>query len=133
MGVDQDLTVKRISSLKTYYGQLRQKFLSFKSKSGSGADEAKKQTWFYFDSLPWTPRNSRKLPSSNNVTQQEVLSKALMYCLREKRKRKPEAEWPDFWGTDRITYCKRSRRWHKRQNENFNTYTSIIYVWKYVC
>ena len=52
MGVNEDLTVKRIRSLKTYYAQLRQKFLSFKSKSGSSADEVKKQTWFYFDSLP---------------------------------------------------------------------------------
>ena len=50
MGIKQGLTVKKMSSLRTY-GQLRQKYLSSKNKSGSGTDEVKKPTWPYFDSL----------------------------------------------------------------------------------
>ena len=50
-GFEQDLIVTKMSSLRTYYGQLRQKYLSSKNKSGSGADEFKKPTWPYFDSL----------------------------------------------------------------------------------
>ena len=39
MGIEQDLIVKKMSSLRTYYGQSRQKYLSSKNKKGSGADE----------------------------------------------------------------------------------------------
>ena len=50
MGIEQDLIVKKMSSLRINYVQLRQKYLSSKNKSGSGADEVKKPTWPYFDS-----------------------------------------------------------------------------------
>ena len=45
MGIEQDLTVKKMSSLRTYYGQSRRKYLPSKNKSGSGADEVKKSAW----------------------------------------------------------------------------------------
>ena len=53
MGIEQDLIVKKMSSLRTFYGQLRQKYLSSKNKKGSGADEVKKPTWPCFDSLSY--------------------------------------------------------------------------------
>ena len=50
-GIEQDMIVKKMSSLRKYYGQMRQIYLPSKNKSDSTANEIKKLTWPYFDSL----------------------------------------------------------------------------------
>ena len=67
MGIEQDLIVKKMSSLRTYYGQLRQKYLSSRNKSGSGADEVKKPTWPYFDSLSFLNGSLTARQSTSNL------------------------------------------------------------------
>ena len=116
-----------MSSLRTYYGQSRRKYLSSKNKSGSGADEVKKSAQPYFirqsaffkarqstsnlNLSNWgsgvidintvtasTLRNSRKHPNSNNVTQQEFLSKTLCIVLSEgAEKEKAKTDDQIFW------------------------------------
>ena len=44
MGIEQDMIVKKMSSLRKYYGQMRQIYLSSKSKGDSTANEIKKLT-----------------------------------------------------------------------------------------
>ena len=46
MGIEQDLIVKKMISLRTWDINT-----SSKNKSGTGADEVKKPTWPYFDSV----------------------------------------------------------------------------------
>ena len=51
MGIEKDMIVKEVSSLRKYYGQMRQIYLPSKNKNDSTANEIKKLTWPYFDSL----------------------------------------------------------------------------------
>ena len=51
MGIEQDMLVKEMSSLRKYYVQMRQIYLPSKNKSDSTTNEIKKLTWPYFDSL----------------------------------------------------------------------------------
>ena len=44
MGIEQDMIVKKMSSLRKYYGQMRQIYLPSKSKGDSTANEIKKLT-----------------------------------------------------------------------------------------
>ena len=122
MGIEQDLIVKKMSSLRTYYGQLRKKQLSPKNKRVVALMKLKNQ--LYFDSLSFlresltarqstsnlnvsnlgsdfidmnavtasTPRNSRKHANSNNDTQQEVLSKALNVLSEGEEKEKAKMD-----------------------------------------
>ena len=46
MGIEQDLIVKKMISLRTW-----DKNTSSKNKNGTDADEVKKPTWPYFDSV----------------------------------------------------------------------------------
>ena len=51
MGIEQNMIGKNMSSIRKNYGQIRQIYLPSKNKSDSTANEIKKLTWPYFDSL----------------------------------------------------------------------------------
>ena len=44
MGIEKDMIVKEVSSLRKYYGQMRQIYLPSKNKNDSTANEIKKLT-----------------------------------------------------------------------------------------
>ena len=84
---------KKMTSLRSYYCQLRSQYKSAKTKSGSGTADIKKPTWPFFDSLKFLDDNLTVKGTSSSINLSEVSQ------FKKKRKEVNSSE-VDEWMTN---------------------------------
>ena len=77
MALEENIISKKMSSLRTYYANLRSNYLASK-RSGSGSMQVRKPSWPFYDSLEflndnYVPRRTKSnMPSSNAPDEDNV-------------------------------------------------------------